>query len=117
MSTRTRRLVIGLCVVLAFIVVAYVELNLVVFVVGKKLFRDASNTGYSMAVWSLGTLDLLERGDVEGVKRLLATNIATYCKSGLPDADPTRKAHFREQAEKLSTRSAALKECLSKSAP
>jgi hypothetical protein len=117
MSIRTRRLLIGLFVVLAFLVVAYVELNLVVFGVGKKFFRDASDIGYSTAVWSLGTLDLLERGDVDGVKRLLASNVAGYCKSGLPDADPTRKAHFRELAEKVSTRSPALKERLSKSAP
>ena len=117
MSIRTRRLVIGLFVVLAFIAVAYLELNLVVLGVGKKLFRDASDTGYSTAVFSLATLDLLERGDVEGVKRLLADNIATYCKPDVPDADPARKAHFRELAEKVSARSPVLKERLFKSAP
>src|SRR5262245_39932026 len=117
MSIRTRRLLIGLFFVLAFIVIAYLELNLVVLCVGKKLFRDASDTGYSTAVYSLATLDVLERGDVDGAKRLLAENIAIYCKPDLPDADPTRKAHFREQAEKLSNRSAALKERLSKFTP
>ena len=108
---------IGLSVVLAFIAVSYLGLNLLVLGVGKKLFRDASNTGYFAALVSLTALDRLERGDVEDTKRLLADNIATYCKSDVPDADPTRKAHFREHAEKLSARSPVLKERLSKSDP
>ena len=84
---------------------------------GAQALRVASDTGYLAAVVSLTALDRLERGDVEEAKRLLADNIATYCKSDVPDAYPTRKAHFREHAEKLSARSLVLKERLSKSSP
>ena len=117
MSVRTRRLMIGLFVVLAFIAVSYVGLNLAVLGVGKKLLRGASDSGYLAAVVSLAALNQLERGEVEDAKRLLADIIANYCKSDAPDADPSRKAQLRDHAERLSVRSSVLKVRLSKPAP
>lgn len=117
MSITTRRIVIGLSVILAFLAGYFLGVNLVFPGSVKKLFRDAADTGYFAAVISLGTLDRLERGDVDGAKRLLAQNVSIYCRSDLPDADPARKAKLRRQAEEVSTHSPALKEQLAKSSP
>ena len=117
MSITTRRIVVGLSVFLAFLAGCYLGVNLVVAGTMKKLLRNSSDTGYSTAVMSLSTLELLERGETEGVKRLLAQNISMYCRSDMPDADPTRKAKLRRQAEKISAHSPALKEQLAKSSP
>jgi hypothetical protein len=117
MSITTRRIVIGLSVFLAFLAGCYLGVNLVLPGSMKKLFRDASDTGYFAAVISLGTLDRLERGDVDGAKRLLAQNVSIYCRSDLPDADPTRRIQLRRQVEEVSTHSPALKEQLAKPSP
>ena len=117
MSITTRRIAVGLSVFLAFLAGCYLGVNLALPGTMKKLFRDTSDTGYSTAVSSLSTLELLERGDTEGVKRLLAQNVSIYCRSDMPDADPARKAKLRRQAEKISAHSPALKEQLAKSSP
>ncbi len=117
MSATTRRFVIGLSVFLAFLAGCYLGVNLVLPSSMKKLFRDTSDNGYFAAVMSLATLEVLERGDVEGGKRLLAQNVSIYCRSDLPDADPTRKAKLLRQAEEVSAHSPALKEQLAKSVP
>ena len=115
MSITTRHFAISLSVILAFLAGYFLGVNLVFPGSVKKLFRDASDTGYFAAVISLGTLDRLERGDAEGAKRLLAQNISIYCRSDIPDADPTRRTQLRQQAEKVSAHSPALKEQLAKS--
>ena len=117
MSITTRRFVIGLSVFLAFLAGCYLGVNLALPSTMKKLFHDSSDTGYFAAVMSLATLEVLERGDVEGAKRLLAQNVSIYCRSNLPDADPTRKTKLRRQAEEVSAHSPALKEQLAKSSP
>ena len=117
MNIITRRFVIGLSVILAFLAGYLLGVNLVFPGSVKKLFRDASDTGYFAAIISLGTLDRIERGDVEGAKRLLAQNISIYCRADIPDADPTRRSKLRQQAEKVSAHSPALKEQLAKSSP
>src|SRR5215469_203925 len=98
MRMTTRRILIGLSVFLPFLAGCYVGVNLVLPGSVKKLFRDASDTGYSAAVISLSTLDLLERGKVDGAKRLLAQNVSIYCRSDMPDADPSRKGKLRRLA-------------------
>jgi hypothetical protein len=117
MSMTTRRIVIGLSVILAFLAGYFLGVNLVFPGSVKKLFRDAADTGYFAAVISLGTLDRLERGDVDGAKRLLAQNISIYCRSDLPDADPTRRIQLRRQVEELTAHSPALREQLAKPSP
>jgi len=117
MSIATRRIVIGLSVFLAFLAGCYLGVSLVLPGSMKKLLRDASDSGYFAAVISLSTLDRLERGDVDGAKRLLAQNVSIYCKSDMPDADATRKTKLRGQAEEVSAHSPALKEQLAKPSP
>ena len=117
MRITTRRILIGLSVFLAFLAGCYVGVSLVLPGSIKKLFRDTSDTGYFAAVLSLGTLDRLERGEVDGAKRLLAQNVSIYCRSDMADADPTRKAKLRRQAEEVSAHSPALKEQLAKPSP
>jgi hypothetical protein len=117
MSITTRRFAIGLSVFLAFLAGCYLGVNLVLPGTMKKLLRDTSDSGYFAAVMSLGILEVLERGDAEGAKRLLAQNISIYCRSDMPDADPIRKAKLRQQAEKVSAHSPALREQLAKSSP
>jgi len=117
MSIRTCRLAISLGIILAFVLGYYLGINLVLPGSANKLFRDASDTGYFAALISLASLDRLERGDADGAKRLLAQNVSSYCRSDMPDADPTRRAQFRHHAEELSARSAVLKELLAKSSP
>jgi hypothetical protein len=117
MSIATRRVAIALCVIFAFLVGYFLGVNLVFPGDVKKLFRDASDTGYLAAVMSRSTIELLERGDLDGAKRLLAQNVSIYCRSDLPDADPSRRTRIRRQAEEISAHSPALKEQLAKSAP
>ncbi len=117
MSILTRRITVGLAVILAFVSGYYLGLKLVLPGTASKLFRDATDTGYFAAVISFATLDRLERGDAESAKRLLAQNISIYCRSNVPDADPSRRTKLREDAEKLSSRSPVLKEMLTKSSP
>ena len=117
MNITIRRFAISLSVILAFLAGYFLGVNLVFPGNVKKLFRDASDTGYFAAVISLATLDRLERGDAEGAKRLLAQNISIYCRSDLPDADPTRRTQLRRHAEEVSAHSPALKEQLAKSSP
>jgi len=117
MSIITRRLAIALSVFLAFLAGCYLGVNLVLPGTMKKFFRGTSDSGYFAAVMSLGTLEVLERGDAEGAKRLLAQNVSIYCRSDMPDADPTRKAKLRRQAEKVSANSPALRDQLAKSSP
>lgn len=117
MSITTRRIVIGLSIFLAFLAGCYLGVNLVLTGTIKELLRNGSDTSYSAALISLGTLDQLERGNADGAKRLLAQNVSIYCRSDLPDADPARKAKLRRQAEKISAHSPALKEQLAKSSP
>ena len=83
----------------------------------KKLLRGTSDSGYFAAVMSFSTLEVLERGDAEGAKRLLAQNVSIYCRSDIPDADSTRKAKLRRQVEEVSAHSQALREQLAKSSP
>ena len=117
MSITTRRFAVCLSVVVAFLVGYFLGVNLVFPDSVKKLFRDASDTGYFAAIISLATLDRLERGDAEGAKRLLAQNISRYCRSDMPEADPTRRTQLRRQAEEVSAHSPILKEQIAKSAP
>src|ERR1051325_2099054 len=117
MSTRTRRLVVARSVILAFVAGYYLGIILVLPGHVQNLFHDATDTGYFAAVMSLATLDNVERGDTEGAKRLLAQNVSIYCRSEVPDADPSRKAQLRQDAEKISARSPVLKELLAKPSP
>ena len=117
MSIATRRVAIALCVIFAFLAGYFLGVNLVFPGDVKKLFRHASDTGYFAAVISLATLERLERGDLDGAKRLLAQNISIYCRSDLPDADPSRRTRLRQQAEEIGAHSPALKEQLAKSPP
>jgi len=50
-----------LCVIFAFLAGYFLGVNLVFPADVKKLFRDASDTGYFAAVISLATLERLER--------------------------------------------------------
>jgi hypothetical protein len=109
---KTRHFTVAVAVLLTLLVGYYLGLRLTLAEGAKKAFRGLRDTQLLASSVSVTTLDRLERGDVEGAKRLLATQISGYYRSDMIDASGNG-AITRKYIEDLSSRSPVLKEMLS----
>ena len=107
-----RSLTIGASILLALAVGYYFGLRLALQQGVRKALSGLEDKHYFAAVLSVATLEKLENGDVDGAKRLAATNLAGYYRSKVRDADAARSAEVRDRIEKLSGHSPILKEKL-----
>jgi hypothetical protein len=110
----TRRIAIALWLIVAFITGYYLGMRFELAGYARRAFVGIGDQQYFAAALSVAGLERLERGDIEGAKRLLATDLAGYYRSTVRDADPRRQAQLCEQIQKTSEHSAVLKEMLAK---
>jgi len=106
----TQRLTIVLGLVVAFFLGYFLGMRLELAGYAHRAFRGISDQQYYATMISIAGLERLERGDIDGTKRLLATNVSSYYLHPLRDADPRRQAQIREQIQKTSEHSPMLKE-------
>ena len=109
-----RRVAIGLWLFVAFTAGYVVDMRLELAGYLHRAFRGITDQQYFATTLSIAGLERLERGDIDGAKRLLATNISSYYRYPAPDVDPRRAAQLREQIQKTSEHSPMLKEMLAK---
>jgi hypothetical protein len=102
----------GPFIFLAFLSGYYLGLRLTLLEEAKRAFRDVGDTQRFAAMISVTTLDRLESGDVDGAKRLLATNVFGYYRSNIKDDPFAVQAKLREMIEKTGDRSPVLKQLL-----
>ncbi len=100
-----------LSVILAFLVGSYLGMRLTLVPGAKRALDRIRDTQLLASSVSMATLDRLERGDVEGAKRLLATQVSGYYCSDMIDASG-QGAATRKHIEALSSRSPVLKQML-----
>ncbi len=110
----TRRALIALWLFVAFIVGYFLGMRLDLAGYAHRAFVGITDQQYFASTLSIAGLERLERGDIDGAKRLLATNVSGYYRHPVRDADPRRQAQIREQIEKTSEHSPILKEMLMK---
>jgi hypothetical protein len=101
-----------LVVLLAFVSGCYLALRLTLLKEAKKAFRDIGNTQRFAAMISVTALDRLENGDIDGTKRLLATNVSGYYRLSIKDDPFAIEPKLRETIEKTSEHSPVLKQML-----
>ena len=106
----TQRLTIVLGLVVAFFLGYFLGMRRELAGYAHRVFRGISDQQYYATMISIAGLERLERGDIDGTKRLLATNVSSYYLHPLRDADPRRQAQIREQIQKTSEHSPMLKE-------
>jgi len=105
-------MILGL--VVAFFLGYYLGMRLELAGYAHRAFRGITDQQYYATMLSIAGLERLERGDVDGAKRLLATNVSSYYRHPLRDSDPRRQAQIREQIQKTSEHSPMLKDMLTK---
>jgi hypothetical protein len=110
----TRRVAIVLWLFVAFVVGYVLGIRLELAGYMHRAFRGVSDQQYYATMLSIAGLERLERGDIDGAKRLLSTNVSSYYRYPVGDTDPRRQAQIREQIEKTSEHSPLLKEMLAK---
>jgi hypothetical protein len=108
---KTRYIIVALLVVLAFAIGYNLGLRVALVPGAKKAIDGLRDTQLLASSVSIATLDRLERGDAEGAKRLLATQISGYYRSDLIDVSGKGPA-TRKHIEDLSSRSPILKQML-----
>jgi hypothetical protein len=108
------RLTIILGLLVSFFFGYYLGMRLELAGYAHRAFRGISDQQYYATILSIAGLERLERGDIDGTKRLLATNVSSYYRHPPGDADPRRQAQIREQIEKTKEQSPMLKEMLTK---
>ncbi len=109
----SRRIAIVLSILLAAFAGYYLGLRLTLL---REAFRDVGDAQRfaATAIVSVTALDRLENGDVNGAKRLLATNVASYYHANIKYDPFAVQLKLRETIEKTSERSPVLKEMLAK---
>ena len=112
-----RSITIVAWVVLALAIGYYFGLKLTLQQGVKRVLSGLEDKQYFAAVLSVAVLERLEKVDVDGAKRLAATNLAFYYRSKVRDVDPARTAEVRNRIEKLSEHSPILKEKLAAPPP
>jgi hypothetical protein len=108
----TRRLAVLLVVLLVFMSGYYLGLRWTLLKEAKKAFRDVGNTQRHATMISVAALDRLENGDIDGAKRLRATNVSDYYRSSIKDDPFAVEPKLREMIEKTSEHSPVLKQML-----
>jgi hypothetical protein len=108
---KTRYITVALLVVLAFVIGYNLGLRLTLVPGAKKAINGLRDTELLASSISIAALDRLERGDTEGAKRLLATQVSGYYRSDMIDASG-KGAATRKHIEDLSMRSPLLKQML-----
>ena len=98
-------------VVLAVLVGYNLGLRLTLAKEATKALRRLRDTQLLASTISITTLDRLERGDSDGAKRLLATQISAYYRSDMNDTS-VEGATVRQHIQDLSARSPVLKQML-----
>jgi len=111
-----RRIAIVLSLLLAAFAGYYLGLRLTLLREAAKAFREVGDAQRftATAIVSVTALDRLENGDVNGAKRILATNVASYYHSNIKYDPFAVQLKLRETIEKTSERSPVLKEMLAK---
>jgi len=78
---------------------------------GLKRLADSD---FYAATLSVSGLEHLERGDIDGAKRLLATDLAGYFRKKSKEVPSSHEAVLLHQIERTSEHSAILKQMLAK---
>jgi hypothetical protein len=110
----TQRLTIVLGLVVAFFLGYFFGMRLELAGYAHRAFRGISDQQYYATMLSIARLERLECGDIDGAKRLLATNVSSYYRHPLRDTDPRRQAQIREEIQQTSEHSPMLKQMLTK---
>jgi hypothetical protein len=108
---KSRHVLIALLILLGFMSGYLLGLRLTLIPGAKRAITHLRDTQFFATTISIATLERLERGDVDGAKRLLANEISGYYHSDMIDASEN-SASMRKAVEELSTRSPVLKKAM-----
>jgi hypothetical protein len=80
----------------------------------RSALKRLADSDFYAATLSVAGLEHLERGDIDGAKRLLAGNLSSYVRSKAKEVPSSHEAVLLQQIEKTSEHSTILKEMLTK---
>lgn len=107
-----RRLIIVLSILLAFAAGVFLGLRGTLAWTSRVALKRLADSDFYAATLSVSGLELLERGDIEGAKRLLASDLSGYRRSKAKQVPSAHEAALLQQIEKTSEHSAILKQML-----
>jgi hypothetical protein len=113
-----RRLLVVLVVLvilLAFTTGYSLGFRLTMALYARSTLKRLADSDFYAATLSVSGLELLERGETDEAKRLLATDAASYVRSKTKEVPSSHEAVLLKQIEKTSEHSPILKEMLAKS--
>ena len=80
----------------------------------RSAVERLADSDFYAAALSVSDLELLERGDTDGAKRIFATNLAAYFRRKSKEVPSSHEAVLLQQIQRTSEHSAVLKQMLAK---
>jgi hypothetical protein len=109
-----RRLLVVLSILLAFAAGYSLGFRWALALYARSGLKRLADSEFYAATLSLAGLERLEKGDVDGAKRVLATDLSAYVRSKAKEVPSSHEAVLLQQFKKTSEHSPMLKEMLAK---
>jgi hypothetical protein len=109
-----RRLIVVLSILLAFAAGVFLGLRGTLAWTSRVALKRLADSEFYAATLSVAGLERLEKGDIDGAKRVLATDLSAYVKSKAKEVPSSHEAVLLQQIQKTSEHSPMLKEMLAK---
>ncbi len=103
-----------LSILLAFATGYSVGFRWTIALTARSALKRLADSDFYAATLSVSGLEHLERGDIDGAKRLLATDLAGYFRKKSKEVPSSHEAVLLHQIERTSEHSAILKQMLAK---
>jgi hypothetical protein len=107
-----RRLLIILSILLAFATGYSVGFRWTVALTARSALKRLADSDFYAATLSVSGLEHLERGDIDGAKRLLGTDLAGYFRKKSKEVPSSHEAVLLQQIQTTSEHSTTLKDML-----
>ena len=109
-----RRLLVVLSILLAFAAGYSLGFRWTIALYARSALKRLADSEFYAATLSVAGLERLEKGDIDGAKRVLATDLSAYVRSKAKEVPSSHEAVLLQQIQKTSERSPMLKEMLAK---
>ena len=83
----------------------------------RSALKRLSDSDFYAATLSVAGLERLEKGDIDGAKHVLATDLSAYVRSKAKEVPSSHEAVLLQQIQKTSEHSTMLKQMLAKPSP
>jgi hypothetical protein len=111
---RLRVVLVALSILLAFTTGYSLGFRWTVAMYARSALKRLADSDFYAATLSVVGLERLEKGDIDGAKHVLATDLSAYVRSKAKETSTSHEAVLLQQIQKTSEHSPVLKEMLSK---